>query len=102
VVEATFQDHAWRPRLAPLREFADLRIVHCVVDVDTAWTRIEHRRKMNPHRRAHADNEWLADHATRHAGFDRVAVDAPHLEVNTTDGYHPALPEVVSFVNGYV
>ena len=99
VAEAAFQDRVWRPRLEPLRVLADLRIVHCVVDADTAWTRIGQRREENPLRRAHPDREWLADHAPRHAGFDRVAVDAPYLEVDTTDGYRPALPEIVAFVN---
>lgn len=45
-------------------------------------------------RRAHADGQSISDHAA----FQRVAVDAPHLEVDTTDGYRPALPEIVSFV----
>ena len=99
VAEAAFQDRVWRPRLEPLRELANLRILHCVADADTAWTRIGQRREENPLRRAHPHREWLADHVTRHAGFDRVAVDAPSLEVDTTDGYRPALSEIVSFVN---
>jgi predicted kinase len=99
VAEAAFQDRVWRPRLEPLRALADLRIVHCVVDADTAGTRIRQRREDNPLRRVHLDSEWLADQVAGHAGFDRVAVDAPSLDVDTTDGYHPALPEIVSFVN---
>lgn len=99
VAEAAFQDRVWRPGLEPLRALADLRIVHCVVDADTAWTRIRQRREDDPLRRAHPDREWLAGHVARHAGFDRVAVDAPSLEVDTTDGYRPALSEIVSFVN---
>ena len=99
VAEAAFQDRVWRPRLEPLRALADLRIVHCLVDADTAWSRIRRRREEDPLRRAHPDREWMADHATRHAGFDRVAVDAPSMEVDTTGGYRPTLPEIVSFVN---
>ncbi len=98
VAEAAFQDRVWRPGLTPLRALADLRIVHCLVDADTTWARIRQRRD-DPIRRAHADGAWLVDHATRHAGFDRVAVDAPYLEVDTTDGYRPALPEIVAFVD---
>ena len=29
-----------------------------------------------------------------------VRPDAPTLRVDTTDGYHPSLDEIVSFVNG--
>jgi hypothetical protein len=32
VAEAAFHDHVWRPRLEPLRELAQLRIVNCTVD----------------------------------------------------------------------
>jgi hypothetical protein len=31
--------------------------------------------------------------------FDRVSVDAPCIEVNTTDGYDPGLDEIVAFLN---
>jgi hypothetical protein len=34
-----------------------------------------------------------------HAAFDRVSIDDPFLEVDTTDGYRPALAEIVAFVN---
>lgn len=33
-------------------------------------------------------------------GFDRVCVDAPWIEVDTTDGYMPQLSAVVAFVTG--
>ena len=41
-----------------------------------------------------------AEHGLRHNAFDRVSVDAPWIEVDTTDGYRPALSEIVAFVNG--
>jgi hypothetical protein len=31
--------------------------------------------------------------------FDRVSVDAPWIEVDTTDGYAPGLSEIVAFVD---
>lgn len=99
VAEAAFQDRLWRPGLQPLTEVAELRVVHCVVDTDTAWTRIRQRWESNPLRRAHTDLQDRTDHPFRHASFDRVALNAPLLEVNTTDGYQPALPEIVSFVD---
>ncbi len=96
VAEAAFQDHVWRPRLEPLLGLARLRIVHCTVDADLAARRIGQRVRDNPLRRAHADPR-----SPRPAGpFVRIRTDAPSIEVDTTDGYRPALDQIVAFVNG--
>jgi predicted kinase len=95
VAEAAFQDHVWRPGLEPLRGLAQVRIVHCVTDPATASTRNLRRWRENPLRRAHADLQ--PPYATP---FERVSVDAPWIEVDTTDGYAPNLGEVVAFING--
>jgi hypothetical protein len=53
-------------------------------------------------RRAHADpgpGHGLADFARQRAAFNRVAVEAPWMEVDTTEGYQPGLDEIVRFVN---
>ena len=102
VAEAAFQDHVWRPGLEPLRRLAELRIVHCTVDADTAFTRSLLRGEQNPLRLAHADPgpDDAAEHARRHRAFDRVSLTAPSIEVNCTDGYQPGLAEIVAFVNG--
>ena len=88
VAEAAFQDRVWRPGLVPLREFAEIRIVHCVVDPDVALTR--RRQRSRP---AHPDSSWDVPR------FDRVSVDAPWIEVDTADGYRPPLAQIVAFVN---
>ena len=102
IADAAFQDHVWRPRLEPLRELARLRIVHCVVTPEVAWRRVRQRGQDNPVRRAHADpgpGHGLADFARQRAAFNRVAVEAPWMEVDTTEGYQPGLDEIVRFVN---
>jgi predicted kinase len=96
VAEAAFQDHVWRPRLEPLQGVARLRIVHCTVAADLALRRVQERGRDNPLRRAHADSAALPSEGT----FVRVAMDAPSLEVDTTDGYRPGLDQIVAFVNG--
>ena len=96
VAEAAFQDHVWRPRLEPLLGLARLRIVHCTVAADLAFRRVRQRGRDNPLRRAHADSAALPSEGT----FVRVAMDAPSLEVDTTDGYRPGLDQIVAFVNG--
>jgi len=102
VAEAAFQDPVWRRGLAPLLGLARLRIVHCTVPADVAFQRSLWRREENPLRLAHADPgpRDAADHARFHDAFDRVSLDAPWIEVDTTDGYRPGLAEIVAFING--
>jgi predicted kinase len=110
VAEAAFQDHVWRPRLVPLLSLAQLRIVHCTVDADLAFRRALRRAQDNPPRRAHADpvpktpedpedSQTQAEHRLRHNAYRRISLDAPALQVDTTDGYRPGLDQIVAFVN---
>lgn len=101
VAEAAFQDRLWRPGLEPLCGLARIRIVHCTVQADMAFKRSLQRGAENPLRRAHADPRSCdADgFIRRHHAFDRVALDAPWIEVDTADGYRPALEQVVAFIN---
>jgi predicted kinase len=102
VAKAAFQDRVWRPRLEPFRDLAQLRIVHCAAGADVAFQRTLRRRQDNPLRRAHPDPgpADAVERAAGHDAFDRVSMDAPWIEVNTTDGYWPALEQIVAFVNG--
>jgi predicted kinase len=101
VADAAFQDRVWRPRLEPLQELAELRIVHCAVDAEVAFRRRLRRGQENPLRRAHPDPGPgdAREQVARHNAFDRVRVHAPSIEVDTTDGYRPGIGEVVAFVN---
>jgi predicted kinase len=99
VAEAAFQDHVWRPRLAPLLGLARLRIVHCIVDPGLARQRVLRRARDSPLRRAHADRDSANPSLPGHPPFVRIALDAPSLEVDTTDGYHPPLNQILAFVN---
>jgi predicted kinase len=96
VAEAAFQDRIWRPRLEPLRSLARLRIVHCTVAADVAVRRTLQRRHDDPLRRAHADPQETLQ---RYDAFDRVSINAPWIEVDTTDGYRPGLQKIVMFIN---
>ena len=101
VAEAAFQDRVWRPQLEPFDGLARIRIVHAVVAADVAFQRILRRKAQNPMRRAHADPAYrdAARQAQSHNAFDRVSIDAPWLEVDTTEGYRPALSDIVAFVS---
>ena len=98
VAEAAFQARLWRPRLELLRDLAQIRVVHCQVDADLALERTLRRGVENPLRRAHVDDP--AALIRNHSAFDRISVDAPWLEVDTTNGYVPGLSRIVAFVNG--
>ena len=52
-------------------------------------------------RAAHADPgpADAARSARAHQAFNRVAVRAPWIEVDTTDGYRPGLSEIVAFAS---
>jgi predicted kinase len=101
VAEAAFQDRIWRPRLALLLPLARIRIVHCVVDPELAFHRIVLRGTASTVRAAHADPapHDAADYIRRHLAFDRVSLDAPQIEVNTTSGYRPGLDQIRTFIN---
>lgn len=99
VAEAAFQDQVWRPNLEPLAELAEFRIVQCYADPATAKDRIAHRTMG---RAAHADGALLeALDAGEHYfdTFQRVAIAAPSIDVDTTSGYDPPIEEILAFIN---
>jgi len=101
VAEAAFQDRVWRQWLEPLGGLARIRVVHCQVDADVAFAR-RLGRAGDPVRRAHPDPQpgEAAAQADRHRAFERLALDVPWIEVDTTDGYVPSLDEIVAFASG--
>jgi predicted kinase len=98
VAEAAFQDHVWTPNLAPLLSVAELRVVQCAADPAIAQRRVADRAST---RRAHADTTLLAalergdDYF---ADFRPLAIDAPTIGVDTSDGYRPSLDDIVAFL----
>ncbi len=99
VAEAAFQDRLWRPGLEPLAALADLRFLHCVVDREIAVARITRRRRDEPLRRVHSapGEPDRAALAARHDAFQRVRLDGPALDVDTTGAYRPGLDEIAAF-----
>ena len=101
VAEAAFQDKLWRPGLEPLIGLAELRIVRCTVGADVAHDRIVRRIEENTHRVAHDDRgllETLAGGTAALDAFVPISLAAPTLRVDTTEGYDPAMPEILNFV----
>ncbi|MCF2527783.1 AAA family ATPase [Yinghuangia soli] len=102
VAEAAFQDHVWRAGLAPLRDLARIRIVHCGVSAEVARQRKLDRMAAVPLRRVHGDvrPDDAVAHAEAHGAFVRLSLDVPWIEVDTTDGYVPGLDRIAAFVDG--
>jgi predicted kinase len=101
VAEAAFQDRLWRPGLEPLQSLARIRVVHCTVDPELAFRRSLRRSAGDQHRRAHPDpGPGDAEaYVRRLRAFDPVALEAPAIEVDTTDGYRPALDDLMAFLD---
>lgn len=97
VGEAAFQDALWRPNLEPLAALARLRVIQCYADPAVATERIRSRE-----RSAHADATVLRaieEGIDVFGDFDRVRIDAPSLDVDTTTSYDPPIESIVAFVN---
>jgi hypothetical protein len=61
--------------------------------------RAAHRRAAG--RTAHAEiiGQGIDYEQRTYASFERLSLPAPSIEVDTADGYEPALEEIVAFVN---
>ena len=98
VAEAAFQDKVWRPNLEPLTELAELRVIQCHTDPETAKSRMLHRGR----RGAHADREvleGLTSGRLSFADFQRLEMNAPSIDVDTTSGYDPPIGQILAFIN---
>lgn len=96
IAEAGFQHQVWWRGLEPLAGLALLKIIRCRLPDDIARTRALARLAAQPTRAAHADAEHFATHRT----FDALHLDAPTLDVDTTDGWRPGLAEIAAFCRG--
>lgn len=94
VAEAAFQDRVWGPNLTRVAAGADLRILQCHADITTATGRVVSRGL----RDAHADETVIS--AEYYRRFDRIRLDVPSLDVDTTSDYSPTLDDIVNFING--
>src|SRR5206468_11753399 len=78
----------------PTRRSSDLHILYCTTTADVALNRINTRTTGNPNRRAHEDAQIPDDARLRtHNAFEPISLPAPTLTIDTSNGYHPALPD---------
>ena len=96
VADAGFQHSIWWQGLEPLTDLAILKIVRCQVPDELARQRALTRMAAEPTRAAHADTEHFSVPRT----FDAIHLDAPTLDVDTSDGWRPDLKEIAAFCRG--
>lgn len=97
VADAAFQHDTWAKWLEQMEHLARIVIVQCHVDAALALRRMAARGI----RVAHADAHFLETVTPADiTSFSRLAVDARSIDVDTTDGYAPALEDVVAFIGG--
>jgi predicted kinase len=103
VAEASFQHPLWEPGLRPVLESARVRIIHCRVDAAVARERMIRRADEAAARRTiHGDYSLLEPFERFRETFDSfepIALPVPSLQVDTTDGYDPAVEEIVAFLS---
>ena len=93
VAEAAFQHGLWVRGLPPLDDLAALRIVRCLVPDQTARDRQQQRLLDQSTRTAHAD----VQHMARADSFEPLHLDAPTLDVDTSDGWQPGMGAIARF-----
>jgi predicted kinase len=93
VAEAGFQHSIWWQGLEPLTDLAILRIVRCQAPDELARQRALTRMAAQPTRVAHADTEHFSVPRT----FDAIHLDAPTLDVDTSDGWQSNLEGIAAF-----
>ncbi|GAA5033694.1 AAA family ATPase [Actinopolymorpha pittospori] len=97
VVEAAWEHHPWERGLAPLATSADLRVIRCHTPHEEMLRRQEQRLEKVATRAAHNDR---GSHSTeRPVAWEAIHIDAPTLDVDTSDGYVPELDRIVAFIN---
>ena len=100
IAEAAFQHKLWMPKLELLKDIAEIRIVCCCINLESAKSRFTQRNLSDP-QRAYFHGEKTVQTAKIKRLIDDYnppAIDVPTLTVDTSDGYEPNIEAIVSFV----
>ncbi len=102
IIEAAFQDKLWRPKLLPLLEKTEIKIIICRTNPDLIKSRFTKRFSDNPNREKFHGDKSISLSKERLAilteVYEPVNIDAPTLCVDTTDNYKPSIEEITKFI----
>jgi len=102
VIEAAFQDTLWRPKLLNLLNKANIKIVICKTNPGLIKSRFAKRLLNNPDREKYHGDGLLSLSKEKFTelteNYKPVNVDAPTLQVDTTENYNPTIEEIINFI----
>ncbi|HEU5052176.1 MAG TPA: AAA family ATPase [Hanamia sp.] len=100
IIEAAFQDKLWRPKLEPLSEKADIKIIVCNTKTELIHERFSKRAASDA-----ARNKFHGDETMNQKQLDLLTINyrapkmnVPTLFVDTTENYEPAMKRIIEFV----
>lgn len=97
VAEAAWQHPQWERGLAPLATSADLRVIRCHTSHEERLRRRQQRLEKVATRAAH--NDRGSHSPEKPTAWEAIHINAPTLDVDTSDGYVPELDRIVAFIN---
>jgi predicted kinase len=103
VIEAAFQDKLWRPKLLNLLGKATIKIVICKTNLNLIKNRFAKRISDNSEReKYHGDQSLsLSKFAELTENYKPINIEAPTIEVDTSDNYCPNIEEIINFIKDH-
>ena len=96
VAEAAFLHKLWVPKLQPLQDIAQIRLIVCSIDPILARTRFIQRNVSDPERESYHGSGVIQPDSV----YEPPQLAVPVLTVDTSDGYNPSLERIKEFVVG--
>lgn len=99
IIEANFLPNLAPDDLNPLLTISEGRQVHCSIHGELVLERYRDRAQAGERHPVHVDTEAEPELIERMetGGGEPLPLDTPLLEVDSSDGWNPALPEIVAF-----
>src|SRR5690348_16821852 len=100
IIEAAFQDKLWGPKLEPLLEKADIKIIVCKTKIELIQERFLKRAEANAGReKFHGDESMSKEHFyLLTSKYQSPDLNVPTLFVETGKSYNPSIERIIEFI----